>query len=51
MSTKLYISVAEQKLTLRQNNRKIKEYRVSTASLGVGQKKDSNKNCNFTNHR
>lgn len=43
MSTKLYISVAEQKLTLRQNNRKIKEYRVSTASLGVGQKKDSNK--------
>ena len=43
MTTKIYISVAEQMLKLFHNDKIIKQYKISTASLGVGQKKDSNK--------
>ena len=43
MTTKIYISVAEQMLKLFHNDKTIKQYKISTASLGVGQKKDSNK--------
>tara|TARA_B100000035_G_scaffold315484_1_gene336946 strand:- start:3609 stop:4091 length:483 start_codon:yes stop_codon:yes gene_type:complete len=43
MTTKIYISVSEQMLKLLHNDKPIKQYKISTASLGVGQKKDSNK--------
>ena len=43
MTTKIYISVSEQMLKLLNNNKTKKQYKISTASLGVGQKKDSNK--------
>jgi len=43
MTTKIYISVSEQMLKLLRNNKTKKQYKISTASLGVGEKKDSNK--------
>ena len=43
MTNKIYISVSEQMLKLLHNNKTKKQYKISTASLGVGQKKDSNK--------
>lgn len=43
MNNKLFISVTEQSLSFYQNNKLIKKYSISTASLGVGQKKDTNK--------
>ena len=43
MTTKIYISVSEQMLKLLHNNKTKKQYKISTASLGVVQKKDSNK--------
>jgi lipoprotein-anchoring transpeptidase ErfK/SrfK len=43
MTNKIYISVSEQMLKLLDDSKTIKQYKISTASLGVGQKKDSNK--------
>ena len=43
MTTKIYISVSEQMLKLLHNNKTKKQYKISTESLGDGQKKDSNK--------
>ena len=43
MTNKIYISVSEQMLKLLDDSKTIKQYKISTASLGIGQKKDSNK--------